>query len=100
MENELKISEQLAQAHVPECFSMLTSMTKSESLDVNSAYMRGYIDSNVNNLLKENSKVSKLIEIIIRDVHGDTQVDNAIKGVYKLFEIAYKAGFDCGRDFS
>lgn len=59
------------------------------------AFLHGYIDKDIDELLKADGKIIKLFMEIENSFDENNESGNTALAMIKLFETAYKAGFAC-----
>lgn len=92
----MKLSMQLANESTTKNIHTLKELSGSYNLNEQKAYLIGFIDRDIQELMKEDGKIQELINKLTKDTQTDEEQDEALASVYELVNIAYKAGFKCG----
>ena len=94
----MKLSMQLANESTTKNIHTLKELSGSYNLNEQKAYLIGFIDRDIQELMKEDGKIQELINKLTKHACTDEEQNEAMANLYDLVDVVYKAGFKCGSD--
>ena len=100
MENKLRVAEQIASERTMKNISAIKEKVGSYDVKQQDAYLLGYVDRDIKELMKDDGVLSESISKIVKHTQTDEETNEAMDALIDLIYIVYKAGFECGSDLS
>ena len=100
MEKKLRVAEQIASERTMKNISAIKEKVGSYDVKQQDAYLLGYVDRDIKELMKDDGVLSESISKIVKHTQTDEETNETMDALIDLIYIVYKAGFECGSDLS